>query len=1128
MKQKQLYCFCFLFLFWNLHTKAQPPRLVLPIGHTDNINTGQFSPDGKIFLSTSWDKTVKLWDAATGALLVNFTAHKEDVQKANFSPDGKFVLSIDADGIAKIWYKDGTVMIDTLGGSENVNFASFLPGSSEVIYAAYDSVFICSVYNREIITRFYTGYHAAHFLSPNGKLLLTRQNKIFKVWDAHTGLLTREFADIKGDDYVLFFNDNKALLFWEPGYTTTVKSLDNTTTAWDEMARLLREFGEIRFLAIDKSRQQLAVITLTGQLYLIDILSGEKKLFFSLEKESSFVAVCFSQDAQKLITVRNAPAEVGKIFVDAWLIKNTQQPLKLNSVSLNGLYLGLQQFSVSSNDRNLLAGGNDPKDLYLLDINEGSIVSTLGGHTNNYYYAEFNPQGNKIVTASSHRPVVWNYKLGRPDSLLEESVTFRALFNPTDGHMLVLNGEGVSIINTALPGTKKKIRYSKRDAGIYNAVFSANGKRALFWDAENEAVVVNVQSGKVISQSGLLPKDTRFGGLSGDGKKVLAVSNDSLLFFNAETWDITLLHKINLGFDVFKTAAYCSGGDKVITSTYRGNIYLVDVQTGKPEDSIAADRKYLQQVHMSPDGKKVIAITNDHQLILFDWTSHQKKKLQHSHESAIKSVQFSYDGKYFVSASDDNTCKLWESASGNLLVTFFSVDTLDYFTGMPDGYYLASANAAKLLHYVTKDLKVISFEQLDVKYNRPDKVLEAIGNTDTALIKSYRKAWEKRIKKLGIDTTQFRDGYSVLEADIVNRDSIDYEQKTGTLRLHIKGMDSTYQLDRFNVWVNESPLFGQRGISIKKKNSKSIDTTITIKFSQGENRIETSITNVNGTESYRMPLYVNYTPAVKQKEMIRFVGIGIDQFTDNQYNLQYSSKDIRDLAVKLKEKYKDDIVIDTLFNENVTVEKVKSLKQKLQATSVNDKVIISYSGHGLLSKDYDYYLSTYSVNFNNPEEKGLPYDELENLLDSIPARKKLMLIDACHSGEVDKEEGIAMQKIADSLGLSKGIDLGNSAASSQHVGLKNSFELMQSLFVNVGKSTGATIISAAAGNQFALERGDLKNGVFTYSLLEAMNKYPTIKISELKKIVGERVEQLTNGMQKPTSRNEAIAVDWEL
>jgi hypothetical protein len=102
-----------------------------------------------------------------------------------------------------------------------------------------------------------------------------------------------------------------------------------------------------------------------------------------------------------------------------------------------------------------------------------------------------------------------------------------------------------------------------------------------------------------------------------------------------------------------------------------------------------------------------------------------------------------------------------------------------------------------------------------------------------------------------------------------------------------------------------------------------------------------------------------------------------------------------------------------------------------------------------------------------------------------------MLIDACHSGEVDKEDTISMNNTANSLGLTRGISIKQPKAQHQ-LGLKNSFELMQALFVNVGRSTGATIISAAAGNQFALERGDLKNGVFTYSILEAMNKYPTI------------------------------------
>lgn len=43
-----------------------------------------------------------------------------------------------------------------------------------------------------------------------------------------------------------------------------------------------------------------------------------------------------------------------------------------------------------------------------------------------------------------------------------------------------------------------------------------------------------------------------------------------------------------------------------------------------------------------------------------------------------------------------------------------------------------------------------------------------------------------------------------------------------------------------------------------------------------------------------------------------------------------------------------------------------------------------------------------------------------------------------------------------------------------------------------------------------------------------MNKYPTMKISALKKIVGEPVIEITKGLQKPARRNDKIAVHWEV
>ncbi|HEX6186776.1 MAG TPA: hypothetical protein VFZ40_01740, partial [Pyrinomonadaceae bacterium] len=90
----------------SITTNAQVPKpeLVVQTGHTGDVNSLKFSPDGRTLVSEG-DKTIKLWDAGNGHELRTLVGH----QFLNFSVDGKTFTTVTGKKIT-VW--------DTTSGKE--------------------------------------------------------------------------------------------------------------------------------------------------------------------------------------------------------------------------------------------------------------------------------------------------------------------------------------------------------------------------------------------------------------------------------------------------------------------------------------------------------------------------------------------------------------------------------------------------------------------------------------------------------------------------------------------------------------------------------------------------------------------------------------------------------------------------------------------------------------------------------------------------------------------------------------------------------------------------------------------------------------------------------------------------
>lgn len=509
------------------------------------------------------------------------------------------------------------------------------------------------------------------------------------------------------------------------------------------------------------------------------------------------------------------------------------------------------------------------------------------------------------------------------------------------------------------------------------------------------------------------------------------------------------------------------------------------------------------------------------------------------HEGDVWGLSISSDGRYLVSCSNDQMIKIWrtEDIGKDLVypvVSVFISKTNEWVIWNNDGYFTSSRKGASYVGYhinqgKDKAAKFYPFEQFDLKFNRPDIIMKDLDIVDESIIGLYRSAYEKRIKRMGISEDDLSAELNVPTVQISSK-----KKEGSKLLLTVKAGDEQVFLNRLNVFINDVPIYGRKGIDLTSRNAKELSYDLELDLMNGRNKVQISVLNQNGVESLKETVYINHVD--EHKPDLYIMAIGVSSYQDSTFNLDYAAKDAEDIKeLFASSQLYGQIHSEVLLNENVTRKNILSAKDFFKPAGTNDVVILFIAGHGVLDANLEYYFCTHDIDFQDPSKNGIAYEKLESLFDGINALKKLLIMDTCHSGEVDKDDIEEIAAVDTELGDISFRTTDATTVLTERQGLKQTNEAVKEMFNDLRRGTGATVLSSAGGVEFAMESEEWKNGLFTYCLLKGLkqgeadlNQDGEIYLSELQEFVRGEVLNLSKGKQQPTSRFENISLDYRI
>ena len=1008
----------FSLLIGQAFSQTGVPRIVInSMGHSARVNGLFYMPDGTQMISISEDKTIRMWNVATGEMIKKFesqigTGYEGTFYASDLSSDGKMLAVA---GYPVSTEKENYVIIIDVAKGTQIGTA--MAGSPDAINA------VGFVYD--------------------GKYLVSGSD----------------------DGSIRIYN------MGTPGLT-----LNSTINVG----------APVKYFAINQVTKDIAVAAAGKTEILVYSLAGlEKGVVKSVPK-----------------TLRKHRGEINKLAYSAdgtYLASSSYETTEFYVWRADG---GFLKDIAASSDINAMAFSSDGKVLVGLDVRgkgasynipAGNKFTDFSGHDNTVFSAVVSPSetGNYVIASAggaNNEILLWNPINGKAIKKIKGKGTLISDIDFGSGLELYvarnIKGEpefktSFDFLNFNVNRNPKKHSPKKQpnsitqtspydlDLGkgkLINNDPNSDGQILTFKVMPNGNIVVGSDfSLRMYDKAGVLLKD--FIGHSG-GVRGVSFTDDGTFLASGSEDQTVILWKLS------ETGAAPSLRQEFADESW-GNFF-----SSLPIDSLTRE-----------PSKKA-------------W------------KAVIEYLKASGDKKFYKGIEEVYK-NLGEATIP--FATLFVTEDYEWVCWTPKGYFNCTSSGSQYFgwHINQGINKLADYYAADQYFEilfRPKQMQKSIAQAKR--VEEILKEEGENLFDLGKLHTPSAGFIEV--RNLTNNNEVQYKEgkfltSKQKLTIDVEIFDGGGGIREVNIFQNDKLI--QTDKTFKTKQGERIVRSYPVDLVNETNEFKVIVKNFQKMESRPSILKIEYVGQVITTSTLHIMSVGINNYKNGSYNLNYAEPDARSFVSQLStnfDKMFKEINKVEIYNEEATKENIIGGFNKIIAKAKPEDVFIFfYAGHGSLDeehKDHEgespfYFVPTDVTKiYGDPEQlqrKGLSANELKTYLTQIRSTKQVVLMDACHSGGALKSLNVR-------------------AAGSDE---KAIFQL--------ARSSGVVTIASAGSKQFATEFETLKHGVFTYVLLEALvgkadgNTDGKVTVKEITAYLEERVPELTKQYggtaQYPTS-----------